>query len=108
MQYHEHLILVRIETKPEDIFISQVYMPIIDEEDEVMEKCFEDLSELMENINGKQNLIVLGDSNATKGEGTGENTVSKYELGKINERRERLIEFCVRHDMVVTNTTITY
>lgn len=104
VQYNERLMLVRIETKPKDTVIVQVYMPTTDESEEVVERCYEDLSELIEKIKSEENLIVLGDWNAIVGEGAEGNVVGKYGLGQRNERGERLAEFCSQHKLVVTNT----
>lgn len=104
VQYNERLILVRIETKPKDTVIVQVYMPTTQEVDEEVEKCYENISELITNIKGEENLILLGDWNATVGEGAEGNVVGKFGLGRRNERGERLIEFCTQHKLVITNT----
>jgi hypothetical protein len=102
VQYNERLYSVRIETKPKDTVIIQVYMPTTDEE--VVEKWYEDLSELIEKINNEENLIMLGDWNEIVGEGAEGNAVGKYGLGQRNARGERLVEFCSQHKLVVTNT----
>ncbi|XP_039285273.1 craniofacial development protein 2-like [Nilaparvata lugens] len=104
VQYNERLISVRIETKPRDTVIVQVYMPTTDEEDEAVEKCYEDINELIGKLKSEENLIVLGDWNATVGEGAEGNTVGKYGLGQRNARGEKLIEFCSQYKLVVTNT----
>lgn len=57
-----------------------------DEEEEVVQKCYEDLSEPIDKIKGEENLIVLGDWNTTVGEGTEGNTVGNLGLRKRNER----------------------
>ncbi|GFN77269.1 craniofacial development protein 2-like protein [Plakobranchus ocellatus] len=46
----------------------------------------------------------MGDFNAKVGEDRIGNTAGPYGLGKINERGERLVEWCQTHDLVVCNT----
>ena len=53
---------------------------------------------------GKCNIVVMGDCSAVVGEGKGGKTAGQYELGTRNERGQRLVEFCERHKLVVTNT----
>ena len=45
----------------------------------------------------------MGDFNAKVGTKL-ENTVGRYGLGDMNERVERLVEFCQQHNLVITNT----
>ena len=42
--------------------------------------------------------------NAVVGEGKEDRVVGKFGLGKRNDRGERLIEFCKRQNLVITNT----
>jgi len=47
----------------------------------------------------------MGDLSTIVGEGEKiKNIVGKYELGKRNDRGDRLVEFCAKHDLVITNT----
>ena len=49
-------------------------------------------------------MIVMGDFNASVGEGDDEKVAGKYGLGKRNARGQRMIEFCKKNKLVVTNT----
>ena len=46
----------------------------------------------------------MGDFNAVLGEDKEDRVVGKFGLGKRNDRGERLIEFCKRQNLVITNT----
>jgi len=46
----------------------------------------------------------MGDWNASVGEGGHGKCVGEYGLGKKNERGEKLIEFCKRQQLMITNT----
>ena len=58
----------------------------------------------MNKIKGKDYLVLIGDWNAAVGEGREDNTVGLYGLGSRNDRREKLVEFCKRHQLVLVNT----
>lgn len=67
MQYSDRIILAKIDTKPKGTVIIQVYMPTTEEEDEEVEKMYEELNNLMSAVKRKENLIILGDFNASVG-----------------------------------------
>ena len=48
--------------------------------------------------------VVMGYWNASVGDGREGNCVGKYGLGKRNDRRQKLVDFCRKQEMVVTNT----
>jgi hypothetical protein len=58
----------------------------------------------MENMKKNYNLIILGDWNAIVGEGQEEEAVGKYGLGVRNNRGQRLIDFCIEKEIIITNT----
>ncbi|XP_025406587.1 craniofacial development protein 2-like [Sipha flava] len=105
VQYSERIILVKIETKPKDTIIVQVYMPTSNSNDSQVEEVYEQIEKAIDTIKGEENLIIMGDWNAIVGEGKGErNIMGKYGLGKRNDRGDRLVEFCAKHDLIITNT----
>lgn len=105
VQYSERIILVKIETKPKDTIIVQVYMPTSNSNDSQVEEVYEQMEKVIETIKGEENLIIMGDWNAIVGEGKREkNITGKYGLGKRNDRGDRMVEFCAKHDLIITNT----
>ena len=104
LQVTERIIMVKIEAKPSDLVIIQVYMPTGAYEDEEVEEVYDEIEKLINMTKGKENLIILGDWNAAVGEGAEAKTVGKFGLGNRNERGERLVEFCAQHNMVIANT----
>lgn len=84
--------------------IIQVYMPTSEDEENEVERIYEELNDLIKTVKGEENLIILGNFNATVGEGQENNTVGKYDLGTRNPRGEMLLEFCVRNNLIITNT----
>ncbi|CAI6352699.1 unnamed protein product [Macrosiphum euphorbiae] len=104
VQYNERIIAIKIETKPVDTFILQVYMQTSTHKDEEIEEIYEQINEVIEMTNEKTNLIVLGDWNAIVGESKEHGVAGAFGLGKRNERGHRLIEFCKERNLVITNT----
>lgn len=103
-QVSERIVMVRIHTKPTDTVLVQVYMPTSGQEDEEVEKIYEELNRIIKRIKGDENLILLGDWNAVVGEGEDCKIIGKFGLGRRNNRGSRLIEFCEEHKLVIANT----
>lgn len=103
-QHNERLLKVRLNTKPKDTVIIQVYMPTTAHDEEEVEELYENIEQLIKHTKGDENLIVMGDWNAVVGEGKEGDIVGQYGLGKRNIRGERLIEFCDKHKLNITNT----
>lgn len=79
VQYSDRTILAKINTKPKDTVVIQVYMPTA-EEDEEIEKNYEELNNIINTVKGEENLIILGDFNASVGEIRDSFIVGKYGL----------------------------
>lgn len=84
VQYNDRIIAIKIETKPVDTFILQVYMPTSSHKDEKIEEMYEQINEMIEMTNEKTNSIVLGDWNAIVGESKEHGVTSAFGLGKRN------------------------
>jgi len=100
----DRLLSVRIQAFPVDIVIIQVYMPTTTHEEEEVDEIYETIEKRLENTKGKDYTIIMGDWNASVGEGEEEGYIGKYGLGKRNERGQKLVEFCRRQNMIATNT----
>lgn len=106
VQYSERIMLVRFDTKPRDTVIIQVYMPTTNAEDDKVEEVYDSLDNIIEHIKKDENLILMGDWNASVGRGKEEEeeVVGSFGVGRRNHRGDRLIEFCTKHKFIVTNT----
>ena len=78
-------------------------MPQLAEEAEV-EWFYEDLQELLELTPEKDVLFIIGDWNAKVGSQEIPRVMGKFNLGVQNEAGQRLIEFCQKNVLVITNT----
>src|SRR5688572_20449866 len=91
--------------KPMNVLIVQIYAPCEDEEEEEKDQFYEALDQtLKEYKKGRECLVVMGDFNGKVGNGREENIIGPYGLGTRNENGERLISFCKKHNLFVTNT----
>lgn len=83
-------------------------MPTSEDKEDEVERIYEKLNDLIKTVKGEENLIILGDFNATVGEGEEKNIVGKYGLEIRNPRGEILLEFYVRNNLIITNTHFQY
>jgi exonuclease III len=100
----DRLISVTISAQPKDLVVMQVYMPTSDYDDEDIEEMYNKIEEVMGRKKGNINLVIMGDWNAVVGEGEDHEVVGKFGLGKRNERGNKLVDFAVRNQLVITNT----
>ena len=103
--YHsDRLLLVRLKGKPIDIVIIVVYMPTSDHPDDEVDKIYDEIEDLMKSEKGQTYTAVLGDWNASLGEGRDGDVVGPHGLGNRNDRGDKLAEFCQRTGLFATNT----
>src|SRR6478609_3391860 len=96
--------VVKIKADLVDMVIVQAYLPTTDYESEEVEKLYDQLEEILGKQKGTDNVIVMGEFNAVVEEGKEDRVVGKFGFGKRNDRGERLIEFCMSQNLVITNT----
>ena len=53
-------------------------------------------------------LIIVGDFNAKIGNGSYQDIVGNYGLGERNSRCDRLLQFCIEKNVVISNTTFQH
>ena len=87
-------ISVRLQGKPFNITVIQVYAPTSNAKEAKIERFYEDLQDLLELSPPKDVLFILGDWNAKVGSQETSGVTSKFGLGMQNEAGQRLIEFC--------------
>ena len=90
---NDRMISVRLQGKPFNIRVIQVYAPISNAEEAEVERFYEDLQDLLELTLKKYVFFIIGDWNAKVGSQETPGVTGKFGLGMQNEARQRLIEF---------------
>ena len=98
------MISVRLQEKPFNITVIQVYAPTSNTEEAEVERFYEDLQDLVELTPKKDVLFILGDWNAKVGIQETPGVTDKFGLGMWNETGKRLIELCQENALVIANT----
>ena len=98
------MISVRLQSKPFNITVIQVYAPTSNAEEAEVEWFYEDLQDLLELTPKNDVLFIIGDWNAKVGSQETPGVTGKFGLGIQNEAGQRLIEFCQENALVIANT----
>ena len=98
------MISVRLQGKPFNITVIQVYAPTSNAEEAEVERCYEHLQDLLELTPKKDVLFIIGDWNAKVGSQETPAVTGKFGHGVQNEAGQRLIEFCQDNALVIANT----
>ena len=101
---NDRMITVRLQGKPFNITVIQVYASTSSSEEAEVEWFYEDLQDLVEPTPKKDVLFIIGDWNAKVGSQETPGITSKFGLGMRNEAGQRLIEFCQENALVIANT----
>uniref|UniRef100_A0A670HPY9 Endonuclease/exonuclease/phosphatase domain-containing protein n=1 Tax=Podarcis muralis TaxID=64176 RepID=A0A670HPY9_PODMU len=101
---NDRMISIRIQGRPFNITVIQVYAPTTGAEETEIDQFYEDLQHLIEVTPKKDVLLIIGDWNAKVGRQEIKGTTGKFGLGDQNEAGQRLIEFCQENKLVITNT----
>ena len=104
IQHSDHLLLVKLKANPVDIVLLQVYMPTTAHKNEEIGKLYDEIEMLLEAEKRNDNIIITEDWNAVVGEGKDGNEIASYGLGSRNDRGEKMVEFCKRRKLMITNT----
>ena len=97
-------IILKLQGKPLDIGLIQIYAPTADKEEEEVEVFYETVKEAMKQLKSQGIEIVIGDFNSNVGSERAENVLGPFGMGEKNERGDRLLEFCKEHKFTIMNT----
>lgn len=101
----ERLMLIRLKMAPVNALILQIYAPCEDDKEEEKDRFYESLDQaIKEYRKGRECLVVMGDFNGKVGSEREENTIGPFGLGARNDNGQRVVDFCKRHNLFVTNT----
>ena len=95
------MISVRIQGKPFNISVIQVYAQNNDAEEAEVKQFYEDLQDFLELKPPKDVLFIIADWNAKVGSQETPGVTGKFSLGMWNEAGQRLIEFCQENALVI-------
>ena len=98
------MISVRLQGKPFNITVIQVYAPTSNAEEAEVERFYEDLQDLLKLTAPKDVLFIIGDWNTKVGSQETPGVTGKFGLGMRNEAGQRLLEFCQENALVIANT----
>jgi exonuclease III len=59
--YNERILMLKLEGELADTAIVPVYMPTFNHEEEEIEEVYEQMGEVLGQVKGKENLIIMGD-----------------------------------------------
>ena len=90
------MISVRLQGKPFNITVIQVYAPTRKAEEVEVEWFYEDIQDLLELTTKKDVLFIIRDWNEKVRSQETPGVTEKFGLGMWNEAGQRLIEFCQR------------
>ena len=88
---NDRLISVRLQGKPFNIMVIQVYAPTSNDEEAEVEWFYEDLQDILELTPKKDVLFIIGDWNAKVGSQETPGVTGKFGFGIQNEAGQRLI-----------------
>ena len=100
----DRVVMVKLQAKPFNINMIQVYAPTQDYDDETIEEFYEKIQSAVSYTKLSHIICIMGDLNAKVGNVKDSKIIANYGLGEQNERGQILIEFCNENKMVIMNT----
>ena len=97
------MIPVRLQGKPFNITVIQVYAPTSNTEEAEAERFYEDLQDLLELTPQNDVLFIIGEWNAKVESQETPGVTGKFNLEMRNEAGQILIEFCQENALVIAN-----
>ena len=101
---NSRMISVRLQGKPFNITVIQIYASTSNAEEAEVEWFYEDLQDLLELMLPKDVPFITGDWNAKLGSQETPGVTGKFGLGVQNEAGQRLVEFFQENALVIANT----
>ena len=98
------VVMMKLQGKPFNISIIQVYAPTKDYSEEDIQLCYEEIQEAIKYTNMNEALFVMGDFNAKVGTEVMEDIAGKFGIGNRSERGDRLVELCQINNLTISNT----
>ena len=106
-QCNDRIATIRLQCKPVNMTVLQVYAPTYTAEEEEMGEFYDKVQHVVDEIPRGNVLYVIGDWNAKVGQDETNGTTGRFGLGERDERGDQLVEFCSRNDFPIMNTFFT-
>ena len=100
----DRIATIRLQCKPVNMTVLQVYAPTSTAEEGDMEEFYEKVQHVVDETPRGDVLYVIGDWNGKVGQDETNGTTGRFGLGERNERGDQLVEFCTRNDFQIMNT----
>ena len=98
------VIKMKLDAKPFNINVMQVYAPTQDHDGEEIEKFYQEIQNGIKYAKSDEVVCIMGDFNAKVGDERYQNIVGMHGLGRRNKRGERLIQFCNENKLIIANS----
>ena len=102
----ERILTMRLNTNSCPVTLISVYAPTLMASPDTKDEFYESLCATFLTVPSRDQVILLGDFNARVGcdyEGWS-SCLGKFNVGKVNENGQRLLEFCTRFNLCVANS----
>ncbi|ESN91263.1 hypothetical protein HELRODRAFT_182122 [Helobdella robusta] len=96
--------LVKIHEKPFNLAVIQVYAPTSESGEEDLDAFYSNLDGALKTFKSQKVIFMMGDLNAKISTEKKHDGIGSHGIGERKERGEKLIEWCVTNDQVITNT----
>ena len=101
---NDRIATIRIQCKPINITVVQVYAPTSSSVEEDIEAFYEIVQSVIDQTPSRDSLYIIGDWNAKVGSDISNGITGNFGLGERNDRGDELVEFCSRNDLGIMNT----
>jgi hypothetical protein len=101
----ERLLAMRMLTSCDDVTLITAYAPTLTSAEDAKDKFYQELDNAVNAI-PKSDCIYILDLNARVGSDSDSWPIflGKFNIGRMNENGQRLLEFCTRNDLCITNS----
>ena len=96
---------MKLEPKPFNINVMQVYAPIQNYDGEEIEKFYQEIRNGIKYAKSDEVICTMGDLNAKVGDDRYQNIVGMHGLDQRNKWGQRLIQFCQDNKLIIATTS---
>ena len=99
---------IRLKTQCNEFVVIVCYAPTNEAEESAKDNFLNELSSFVSSSKQRQRVCLVGDFNAEPGQQPDFNVLCRgpFGMGEENENLEKLLSFCVSHDLLIGGTWI--